>query len=290
MWCFAQPGDPRPCSPHARGPQAAARAALTVAGLVLSSGCGGGSNPGPTTQPATPPAAPPASTSAGGIWFVPGTLETAATLFISEDGLLKIFDQGWLGTGAVIVTSGSEVAGSYERIKLQGVTTDPREFRQSCEISGTAQTRASLSLTILCEDWQGVTIGPRTLAFLYDPNYERESSLEAIAGNYAAPSEVLANTLSISSNGVVFGAFQNGGANCTVNGSIEIIDRDFTFYSIDLTLSLCTGIAAGVYDGKTMNGLVVAEPSGVAPGAFLMLTSLAVDAGLTMFSMIYEPT
>lgn len=268
------------------------RTALTTAMLILAAGCGGGGggSGGAVAQPApAAPAAPAAANgSAGGIWFVPGTPETAVTMFIAESGLLWLFDQGWIGTGAVIVVNGAEVAGSFERIELNFVTANPRETRQSCEITGTVQTRTSLSLTILCEDWQSATVA-REFDFLYDARYGRDSSLDAIAGNYTVPIAALTNTLSINNDGAVFGMFQNGGADCTVNGRVELIDPDFTIYGVELTLSLCAGSAGAFYDGETLSGLIIAEVGGQVPGAFLLLASFTVDGGLAVYSLLYEP-
>jgi len=271
------------------------RAALTAASLIVAAGCGGGGGGAGSAvtqpNPPAPPASPVVPASAGGIWFVPGTPETAVTLFVAENGELKIFDQGWFGTGAVIVTNGTEVAGSYERVLVQFVTTEPRSTRESCEVTGIVTPHAALSLTIGCKDRQGETV-ERTFAFNYDARYEQTSSLDAIAGNYKVPIAPQTHTLSISNNGEIFGTFHSGGsASCTVNGRIELVDPDFTIYGIELTLASCTGLAAPYYNNGTLSGLVVAEPGGVADGAFLMLAVLTTDdGGFAVYSLIYEPT
>lgn len=260
------------------------RTALTMASVLLATGCGGSSSAPESPTNLLPPS--PQAHSPGGIWFVPGAPETAVTMFIAESGVLKVFDAGWLGTGAVIVTNGNEVAGSYDAIR-PGVTSDPRELQRSCDTSGTVNARVSLTLTLSCEDGIGAR-DERTLTFMYEARYERASSLATIAGNYAVPISALTNTLSISTNGVIFGAFRNGGANCTANGLVEVIDPDFTIYGIEMTLSACTGGAAVFFEGVTLSGLLIGEAPGAAAGAFLLLASITVDDGVQIYSLLYE--
>ena len=238
---------------------------------ALMAGCGGSSN-----TPSNP--APIVSQSPGGIWVVEGTPEPVATMFVAESGEINTIESLWFGAGAVIVTNGNEVSGSYERHLSMGVTTDPRTFQQDCEITGTVNERVSLSMTINCVDGTGAR-EQHSYELTYDSDYEGGSSLSTIAGNYAVPANVITNMLSINSDGTIFGTFQPGSTSCTVNGLAELIDPEFTIYRIETTLSSCIGPAAEFFEDARMRGLAIAEPSVAETATFRLLISAAFDGG-----------
>lgn len=255
---------------------------ILLAILITAFGCGGGGSSSP--QPAQD--VPPQETlqSAGGIWAAPGAPDVAVTIYITEDGRMRIFDSGpRLGVGAAVVTNGNEVSGSYEVLELIAFGTVTH-----CEFEGTVSTRTSLVLDVTCTDANDV-ITERSLSFFYDSGYERDSSLAEIAGNYEDPplGVPLSNSLSISSNGVIFGHFQNGGADCTVNGQVGVIDASFAPLEVELNLSLCAGILGSAFEGTTLEGLILNNVPGSPADSFLMLVSGMAGGTLRIFSMLF---
>ncbi|MGI9248721.1 MAG: hypothetical protein ACR2QI_06870, partial [Woeseiaceae bacterium] len=127
------------------------------------------------------------------------------------------------------------------------------------------------------------------LTLTYDQRaYERESSLDALAGDYTLDFQPDTNSLSISGDGTLFGMFHNG-ARCMINGTAAIIDADYTLIEITWTMSGCTDLF-GIYEGVEMSGFAMANPVPTGdPGSFyLLLTGQARD-GVYSVSVIYEP-
>lgn len=262
-------------------------AVISLQATILA-GCGGGGGGGGTTS--SPPTNPPPTTiqSAGGIWAM--QIGPSSTSFIiSEDGDLIVTDSApAFGSGAVVVTNGNEVSGSYTLHTLQVSPSSERVPDQQCTIEGTVRERATLSATISCEDTEGNTT-ERELSLLFVPDYSRPSSLEDVAGNYTLPHSRDTNSLSISSNGEIFGMFHNGGTNCVVNGEVEIVDERFSPLRFTLEFANCTGVF-DEFEGATMSGLGIRNFGVTATsGSIYLVITGEVEGRFRFFSVIYEP-
>jgi hypothetical protein len=151
-------------------------------------------------------------------------------------------------------------------------------------VTGTVAQRASLQLAVHCSDTAGVT-NDRSVFFLYDPAYEADSSLDAIAGNYTLSFNTQTNSLTIASDGTVFGMFHNG-AQCVVNGRVEVIDPRFNLYDFELSFSNCQFLKS--YEGQTMTGFAALSMPGMPAGAFLLLVTGMINGRLEFHSLLYE--
>jgi len=275
---------------------------LRLSALLLSAvlaGCGGGGGgssppagvPTPIAQPPAPapaPAPPPAaSKSAGGIWHGISTSNETLTLFVAETGDLRAQDVMGLppnaplplsGAGAVIVT-GDQLAGAYD-------TGRPfSTFSEHCELTGTVVERVSLTVTLACTDNAGSKRSP-TVILGYDAGYDGGSSLAAIAGNYTfAPKAT--NVLNIDGNGVIFGVYDNA-ANCTVNGTVKIVDARYNLYAIEWRMSLCQ-VPFVQYEGATMSGYGTMNLRGQPPGSLLLFLTGVVAGHMESSSLLYAP-
>ena len=226
--------------------------------------------------------------SAGGIWALPAGA-TSSSFIISEDGELIVTDTApAFGAGAVVVTNGNAVSGSYTLHTLQVTPSSPRVPEPECSIDGTVAERASLAVTVSCEDADG-NVTERRLSFVFVPDYSRPSSLDDIAGNYTLTFNQDTNSLSISSTGEIFGMFHNGGTNCVVNGTAEIIDPRFAPLRFTFEFSNCTG-AFDEFEGVTMSGLGM-RSFGItdAPGSIFLVIVGNIEDRFRFFSMLYEP-
>jgi hypothetical protein len=256
---------------------------------VAACGGGGGSSSGGDAPRDSADPMPSALQSSGGIWAASFGADPM-TMFISEAGELAVFETPLaFGSGAVVVTDSDKISGSYTKHTPQTSPSDPRIADQSCAVDGVVRERSSLTIKITCEDADG-NVAEQDSNLVYVPDYESPSSLDAIAGNYTLPFNQDTNSLSISNNGEIFGTFHNGGANCVVNGEVEIIDPDFALYRFTFDFANCSG-AFTEYEGATMTGLGVRSLGAAAPpGAFLLMISGVVESEFRFFSVQYEPS
>ena len=269
-----------------------------VAVIALCAGCGGGGGGG---SPAAPPAGANAPVvtqqSAGGMWFAPALSGSgpATTLMIAETGDLKISmaptatSGPAFGYGAVAVI-GNRVEGSLETRSIGVAPTASAGAGLHCTVSGTVSTRVSLQLTTDCTDAAGATT-TTSIGFMYDPRYETDSSLAAIAGNYNFPANIPLNTatnsLNINGDGTLFGVYDNG-PRCTLNGTVSIIHPDFNLYRFEVLFSSCTRLASQ-FEGARMTGLATRNVPGQKAGAFLLVLTAVINGRLEFASVVYEP-
>lgn len=214
---------------------------------------------------------------------------TSTSFIISEDGDLIVTDAApAFGSGAVVVTNGNEVSGSYTLHTLQVSPSSPRVPDQHCTIEGTVRERVTLSANISCED-TGENVTEREVFFLFVPDYSRPSSLDEITGNYTLSFNQDTNSLSISGNGEIFGMFHNGGTHCIVNGEVEIIDERFSPLRFTLEFANCTGVF-DEFEGATMSGLGIRNFGIPAiPGSIFLVITGEIEGRFRFFSILYEP-
>jgi len=246
--------------------------------------CGGKSN-------GTGPPPPGGPQSAGGIWFGPGAGGGLVSFSIAENGDLQAqlpLDGAFLpshGAGTISVAEDNVVSGSFE---LAGDRLMPTQLSEDlgCSVSGTVLERQTLSIDVICADSNGV-VYDETLAMMYDGSiYERKSSLDAIVGDYTFTFIPSGNFLSITGDGTITGSYNNGGAQCLVNGTAAIIDADYTLLDISWTMSSCIDhpFLNIDYEGVQVSGFAmeIRSPTG-APGSYLF--SLTGRAGDRVFSI-----
>lgn len=252
---------------------------------LLLTGCGHHS--AGSSGPPSPSPPPPASLqSPGGIWHELKVPLSTRTYFIAETDDMKVMDEGpSFGSGAVLVTDANRLAGSYQLRSFQTDPTQPPALDRTCDLDGTVSERASINVTVHCTDDAG-TESSDTIALLYDSAYALNSSLAAIAGNYTLDFDAQNNSLNINGDGTVFGLFHNG-AQCTVNGRVEIIDGDFDLYRFELTFSSCQILTK--YEGQTMTGLAALNLPGTPSGSFLLLLTGPINGRMEVFSLLYLP-
>ena len=265
--------------------------------LATVTACGGGGGASPAASPPqqNPPAAPPANKSAGGIWHGISTSNETVTLFVAENGDLRAIvatgppatpttNPPAFGSGAILVT-GDQLTGAYDLKRLGSISVPPAP-NESCNLTGTVNERVSLSLSLECTDAAGIARSA-TVTMGYDSDYERDSSLALIAGNYTLSFRPLTNVLSINTNGTLFGTYDNS-FKCTVNGSVALIDSAYNLYRFAWQLSACQSPFAR-FEGATFSGLGYREPRGAPQGSFIVLLTGIVDERLEAASVLYQP-
>ena len=259
--------------------------------IACLTACGGGgksNGPGPA-QPVDPQ-------SPGGIWFDPDAGGGLASFWIAENGDLRTqlhLDGTFLpsvGTGTVSVTQNNVLSGSFELAGATMLPTNQQGEDLGCSVSGTVLERQILSVDVTCADSNGV-VYDETLAMMYEGSiYERESSLDAIAGDYTLIFRPDTNYLSITDDGTIMGSYHNGGAQCLVNGTAAIIDADYTLLDISWTMSSCIDpFLNGDYEGVQVSGFAmgILSPTG-APGSYLLLLTGRAEDSVYFISVHYD--
>lgn len=218
----------------------------------------------------------------------------SVSFYIAETGELRAVlrpDGGTIpsfGGGSVSVTSNDVINGSFE---LRGAVSPPI-FQQGedlgCSISGSVLERQNLSVDITCSDSGGI-VYDEALILIYDSNnYERQSSLDALVGDYTLEFQTDTNSLNIAADGTIFGMYHNG-AQCMVNGTAAIIDADYTLIDISWTMSGCTDLI-GIYEGVQMSGFALTDLAAAGvPGSYYVLLTGQTQDGVFAVSVLYEP-
>jgi hypothetical protein len=250
---------------------------LCVLLFACLTACGGGGKSNGSGGPQSP----------GGFWGDSDAGGGLVSFWIAENGDLQAqlsLDGAFIplhGAGTVSVTQNDVLSGSFE---LAGdIAPFPNQQGEDlgCSVSGTVLERQSLSVDVTCADSNGV-VYDETLAMMYNGSiYERESSLDAIAGNYTFPFQPDTNYLSITGDGTIMGSYNNGGAQCLVNGTAAIIDANYTLLDISWTMSSCIDhpFSNIDYEGVQVSGFAIEirSPTG-APGSYhFLLTGRAGD-------------
>ena len=122
-------------------------------------------------------------------------------------------------------------------------------------LSGNLVERSSLSAEISFTTSRGTTSG-FSIALTYNPVYERDSSLGAVAGNYLdTERDVVVN---VNNDGEFFS--QDPRSHCITNGTVSVINAAFNLYRVEYEFSNCKG-HSGILNGKVAEGLAALDDS-----------------------------
>ena len=199
---------------------------------------------------------------------------------------MRVMDAGpAFGAGAVVVNGTDDVAGSYQVRGIQPNPALPPAPNRDCTLDGRVVQRVSMYLIVRCTDSAGATT-EQNATFIYDAAYGVPSSLETISGNYTLSFDRQGNSLAIAKDGTIFGAFHDG-AQCTVNGRVDLIDVRFNLYRFELSFSSCAIFQQ--FEGQTMTGFAARSLPGMPTSSFFMLITGVINGRLEFYSLMYEP-
>jgi len=274
---------------------------LPILVSLFAGGCGGNSSAPPSSPPISPPV--PATQSPGGQWLGLDSQARLVNLLISEKGDLRGFvhigtgmEPPFFTTGTVSVTNGDDLAGAMRGQDLLspppinlpgGPIALPLPTIISCSLSGTVVEHTRFTAQISCSD-DDALIYDESVVLMSQPGYQNGSSLDAIAGNYTLASNPATNTLNITTDGTVFGMYDNG-PSCTVNGLVSIIDDRFSLLEVNWTLSMCTD-PFGFAEGAEYDGFAMPSPDLNAPDSYYFLLIRELPDSLSLISVIYDST
>ncbi len=234
--------------------------------IVLTGGCRG--NPDGSLFKPPPEPTPPASQAIGGIWQGTDSNADALLAFTTEKGKFQLIkDNGAQGHGTA-TANGTMVSIDYTLVPPYGKLLVDGSTFSVCHSHGIIAQRQLMNLSTDCTT-ELDTSTSATVLLSYNLLYERDSSLETIAGMYNDAAQIL----TVDSNGVLFE--QNSITGCVLNGQLSVINSEFNLYDIEFDLADCTGLS-DVFNGSTFAGLATLDDTG-NPEALIASTIGEVD-------------
>jgi hypothetical protein len=233
--------------------------------LLVVSGCGGGELPIPEFEPPESPEPPaPEASSPGGVWQGTSSLGFGIVGLVSESGQFHFIQ----GDGAQLVgrltTSGDELSANFVGYVPFGEKFDDGSTTGVGSLSGNLDERSLISADINFTTSRGAA-SQSTIALSYDPIYERDSSLESVAGNYLDTERNV--VINVNNDGELFS--QDPRSQCITNGTVSVIDPAFNLYRVEYTFSNCKRHHQEVLNGMVAEGLATLDDT-QSPEAVIM--------------------
>ena len=240
--------------------------------LLVVSGCGGGGNlPIPdigSPEPPEPPEPPEQEASPGGVWQGTSSLGFAVVGLVSESGQFHFIQGDGVQLIGSLSTSGDELSANFVGYAPFGEKFDDGSTTGVGSLSGNLDERSDISADIDFTTSRGDS-SQSTIALSYDAIYERDSSLESIAGNYLDTERNV--VINVNNDGELFS--QDPRSHCITNGTVSVIDRAFNLYRVRYTFSNCKGHDKDL-NGKVAEGLATLDDTR-SPEAMIMGVEVA---------------
>ena len=217
--------------------------------LLVVSGCGGGGKlPIPdlgSPEPPEPPEPPVQEASPGGVWRGTSSLGFAVVGLVSESGQFHFIQGDRAQLVGRLTTSGDELSANFVGYVPFDEKFDDGSTTGVGSLSGNLDERSGISADISFTTARGAA-SQSTIALSYDAIYERDSSLESVAGNYLDTARNV--VVNVNDDGELFS--QDPESHCITNGTVSVIDPAFNLYRVEYTFSNCKG------HEKELNGTV----------------------------------
>ena len=221
-------------------------------GIIDSSSSINGVSPGASNTQASP----------GGFWQGEDSNGGSISLVVTEAGRFHLVNADLSqGSGVLGVSDANEIESNFQYVTQRGSTFADGTTSMFCALSGTIAERQTMTISVDCSNTAGfrdtfeATLSSKEL-------YERDSSLDAIAGNYQGDKVVL----DVAADGSVFS--QDPGTGCVVNGQVNIIDNAFNVYDVEFTYSNCVEQAA-MLNGSDFVGIALLDDTVVPEALFV---------------------
>ena len=155
-------------------------------------------------------------------------------LLVSAGGTFQYVD-GDQKQGSGYLTPQSQVASPFDLVAPVDQSFADGSIIANCNFTGSLLERVSMDLELSCTTRGGLEFS-EPLMLLFDPVYERGSSLETVSGNFQT---LAGNVMSITPDGMLF--LQDATSGCVVNGQVSVITAASNLYDIVLQYDSCTG-------------------------------------------------
>ncbi len=236
---------------------------LILTGLLLAmAACsGGGDSVDPTCR-----LQPDGSVSAGcgvfeiepftipdGIWRGVDSGGRDVVAFVNRFSSFQFVDGfGNQGAGSLVMGDGDTVSSSFQLVTQRGESFADGANTADCTFSGTIIERQTLTVAESCATSAGLQF-QEALTLIFDALYNRDSSLEIIAGMYETP---MGNVLNIASDGTIF--VQDAVSECVINGQVRITVTFTNMYFYEYGIDNCMGPDT-IWNGSNFSGLAVLD-------------------------------
>ena len=238
--------------------------------LLVVSGCGGGGQlPIPGPEPPGPPEPPAPEASPGGVWQGTSSLGVGVVGLVSETGQFHFIRGDSVQFVGRLTTSGDELSANFVGYVPFGEKFDDGSTTGVGSLSGNLDERTSISADIDFTTSRGAA-SQSTISLSYDPIYERDSSLESVAGNYLDTERNV--VINVNNDGELFS--QDPKSQCITNGTVSVIDPAFNLYRVEYTFSNCKGHHQEVLNGTVAEGLATLDDT-QSPDALIMGVEVA---------------
>jgi len=238
--------------------------------LLVVSGCGGGGQlPIPGPEPPGPPEPPAPEASPGGVWQGTSSLGVGVVGLVSETGQFHFIRGDSVQFVGRLTTSGDELSANFVGYVPFGEKFGDGSTTGVGSLSGNLDERTSISADIDFTTSRGAA-SQSTISLSYDPIYERDSSLESVAGNYLDTEKNV--VINVNNAGELFS--QDPKSQCITNGTVSVIDPAFNLYRVEYTFSNCKGHHQEVLNGAVAEGLATLDDT-QSPDALIMGVEVA---------------
>jgi len=219
--------------------------------------------------------------SPGGIWVGVDSNGGDIAAIVTEAGRFHFLSLDDLsqGSGIMSVSNVNNLNGNFQLVTQLGFVFPDGTTLADCTLVGTVAERQTVTVTIDCTTTAGLQ-NQSTATLNYEANYERDSSLATIAGNFQG----ITSVLNIAGDGTIFA--QDAATGCVVNGQVSIIDAAYGAYDFEFTYSNCLGQAA-ILNGSSFSGIAVLDNT-VNPEVLVVAATGNVGGVLVSFIQVLD--
>lgn len=208
-------------------------------------GCGGGGGESPPTDDA----------AVGGIWEgtvdIQGEGVTAVFAFVTEAGEAHFVQEDGVQYWGTLSTSQRELSGALSAATPFGATFPDGSTGATGSVGGTIVPYLSIRATLSLTTGAG-SAASGEMSLRFDRAYGQGWSVANLAGTFTDAAEPGSDSLTLDSNGVLFG--QDPSTSCVVNGQLRRLNIPHNVYNVSLTYSSCAGDYS-VLNGTAFSGL-----------------------------------
>ena len=252
------------------------------ASVLLLFGCGGSSSSSSPPPPVT-------NMHVGGIWEGTVTVAGFGTLellgLVAEDGRAHFIQEDGTQYWGTVTASGNQISANITGAVPVGYVFQDGSTSGTGTITGTIAERSTITASSTFTTTLG-TVTNGTISMVFNPLYNRDSSLATVAGNYTNFFAPGSDAMNVSGTGVLFG--QDPGTGCVINGTVGIIDPAYNAYQLQYSYASCTG-GSSILNGSSFSGIATLDNT-IAPEQAIAGVQGTVGAVLYSIIFWYERT
>ena len=210
-----------------------------------------------------------------GIWTGTDAEGREVSLLVLGDFNFRYID-GAKNQAAGYFPPESQVAGNFELVTPLGQPFADGSTLANCNFTSSLVERVSIDFTTSCRTTGGLEFA-ETLELFFDPLYDRDSSLDTVAGTYQTAA---GSVRSIAADGLLFA--QDATTGCVVNGNVGIYSPSFNIYPVTLLFESCTGPEEAL-NGSTFDGFAVLDNTETPEALIIAVIGAAGDTAVSLF-------